>query len=281
MFGWVKIDEGLPRHPKVLSAAAQLGRDGVARVLSVLLQGLCYASEHLTDGFLPREAVDQFSDRRPRDVAKVLSSEQVGLWETTDGGYQCHDYTDYNPAAQTIKARRARDRLRKQFPRGIPPTIPRGILRESKKPTEHGTGRENTYQATESSTGDRRIPMSTEAQIAWFDRIYGAYPNKDRKVAANRAWLELGPDEPVATRILSNIEDRKRHGWVKFERRFIPLLATFLNDRMWEDVAEVGPVHDDDSVLPRAWQCRVCGEVHEGTAAQMSERVCLARPVTG
>ena len=136
---WVRIDDGLVDHPKVLSAGALLGRYGVARALAVYIEGLTYAGRKLTDGALLTAVVRQFkTDPRPLAVAKVLTD--VGLWEVTPNGFQVHDYHDFNPSADEVKKKRAKDRHRKspgkldgssvEFPRnpsGI--HIPRGHAR--------------------------------------------------------------------------------------------------------------------------------------------------------
>jgi len=101
---WVKVDDKFPRHPKVLVAAGELGRYGHARVVNVALQGMCYAAEHLTDGFIPREAVKSFIDPHPFEVADVLV--KVTLWHEAEGGYQVHDWAAYNPSAEETKERR-------------------------------------------------------------------------------------------------------------------------------------------------------------------------------
>jgi hypothetical protein len=46
---------------------------------------------------------------------------EAGLWDEVDGGYQVHDFLEYNPAATNVKERREADRIRKETyknPRG-------------------------------------------------------------------------------------------------------------------------------------------------------------------
>jgi hypothetical protein len=109
---WVKVDDGFPRHPKVFVAAGLVKPHGYSRVLSMALQGNCYASSSLSDGFLPLEAVKRFHDSSPIQVAKALV--KAKLWEDGDGGYVIHDYLDYNPSAVEVKQKRQRDSARKK-----------------------------------------------------------------------------------------------------------------------------------------------------------------------
>lgn len=114
--------------------------------------------------------------------------------------------------------------------------------------------------------------------VHWFDRIYASYPNKDRKQAASDVWRALEPDRALAETILADIQRRSRHGWVKFERRFIPQLQRYLRERQWEDEATGDPgVLEDDPYanMSWAWQCPKCGQIHEGTQAQSKARRCL------
>lgn len=112
------VDDKLPRHPKIFKAGSMLGKNGPAQALSMFLDGLSYAREHLTDGFIP----DRFVAvcplvERPLDVARVLIDRRVQLWHRVRGGYQIHDYHDWNRKASEIKEKRERERLKKQAQR--------------------------------------------------------------------------------------------------------------------------------------------------------------------
>jgi hypothetical protein len=124
---WAKLDDKLPRHPKILRAAKRLAgkagdgttlsarreaKLGRVRVFAAHAQILCYCGEFLTNGFFPDEAVEELHDPEPMKVIAVLQAE--GLLEPRTGGYQVHDYEDENPDAEAEKERRKRDRVRKQ-----------------------------------------------------------------------------------------------------------------------------------------------------------------------
>lgn len=98
---WVKIDDGFFRNPKVRAA----GRD--ARDL--YLAALCYANENLTDGFVPayevkRLAAEADIDSAPAAVKSLCDPRHFGsgLWAKADGGYQIHDYHDYQPKREDV-----------------------------------------------------------------------------------------------------------------------------------------------------------------------------------
>lgn len=101
---WVRLDDGFPEHPKLLKAGP----------LAMLMQvaALCYCNRHLTDGFIPEGKVptllnlDGLGDWR--EVLSALLRE--GIWERVDGGYQVHDYLDYQPSRAQVLAEREQKR---------------------------------------------------------------------------------------------------------------------------------------------------------------------------
>ncbi len=100
---WTRIDDGAPASPKLLKAGP------VASWFWVC--GLCYCGRHLTDGFIPEEALPTLGSVRYAKVeAAVLV--KVGLWERVAGGYQVHDFLDFNESRAETLARR--DTMREQ-----------------------------------------------------------------------------------------------------------------------------------------------------------------------
>lgn len=95
---WVRVDDQMPRHPKLLG----LGRDRLV-CQGVWLDGMCYASAYLTDGFVPAAALEKGSERY---AAQLVGA---GLWDAVEGGWRIHDYHDYQPTrADALELRRKR-----------------------------------------------------------------------------------------------------------------------------------------------------------------------------
>ena len=117
---WVKIDDQMADHPKFA------GLDRFAPLaLALQVRAFCYASRHLTDGFLPAGIIpgllDGFeswgietggvrgmfavgSDGDEFDWPAIMVG--AGLWEQREGGYLIHDYLDYNPSKAEVLAQR-------------------------------------------------------------------------------------------------------------------------------------------------------------------------------
>lgn len=100
---WVRIDESFPEHPKVLAAGPP------AAWLHVC--ALAYCNRHLTDGFVSKAVLARLSDGK-RTTALAGQLVAVGLWETVDGGWEIHDFLQYQPSKATVESERAKARER-------------------------------------------------------------------------------------------------------------------------------------------------------------------------
>lgn len=103
---WVKIDDGMATHPKILKAGPL--------ALAIQIRAICYSSQNMTDGVIPIEAVPLLMtglDRYGIDLggnehfstgcqADELEWPEMmvewGLWEGHPSGYIIHDYLEWN-----------------------------------------------------------------------------------------------------------------------------------------------------------------------------------------
>lgn len=106
---WVKLDDRLPDHPKMLSIG-----DAAFRLWSYCL---CKANARMQGGFLPTRLVTVTAGYfGPPEKAEELAQELVdaGLWDEAEGGYEIHDYDEYQPKADGEEERKAKARERMQ-----------------------------------------------------------------------------------------------------------------------------------------------------------------------
>lgn len=85
-------------------------------------------------------------------------------------------------------------------------------------------------------------PLPPEGSVTpdnGFEEFWQAYPRKENKPAALKAWNKIKPDAELRQVILNALEQRKQSDqWRKDKGRFIPHPATWLNGRRWEDSLE-------------------------------------------
>ena len=103
---WAKIDDNLHGHPKAIAAGLE--------ALGLWTLSLSWSSAYLTDGFIPDEQVPRLGGNA--DIAAKLIT--AGLWARFDGGYQIHDFLEYNPSAEEVKEQRATNAERQARWRG-------------------------------------------------------------------------------------------------------------------------------------------------------------------
>lgn len=96
---WFKVDDTLAFHPKAIAAGNA--------ALGLWVRAGTWCSQQLTDGYLPTEMARQMGTR-----AQATKLVEVGLWKEAPGGYQFHDWTDWNPTRLQIEADRYDRRAR-------------------------------------------------------------------------------------------------------------------------------------------------------------------------
>jgi len=190
---WVKLDDKYPDHPKI---------DAVGPLAAWLHTcALAYCARHLTDGFIPAGTVGKLANFAGLSLngAPVQVSDLVvrltkplpipgdslsALWDEVEGGYQIHDYLEYNPSRAETLAAREKDTTRKRRGTGKPPQatepgtteesagIPDGIRAESK---------------VESRVESERIPAPPVPVP-----VPHPVPEEDKKKAASSRTQEMG-----------------------------------------------------------------------------------------
>ncbi len=78
-----------------------------------------------------------------------------------------------------------------------------------------------------------------------WSEFYQAYPRKESKADGIRAWNALTLTPELLARILADIEERLATGlWCSSDRKHIPLPATYINAKRWEDELEPNATSD-------------------------------------
>lgn len=75
-----------------------------------------------------------------------------------------------------------------------------------------------------------------------FDEFWKVYPRKEAKATAKKAWAKIKPEDGLLDRITSAVSAKaSTFDWTKEGGKYIPLPASWLNQRRWEDEAPATP----------------------------------------
>ena len=91
---FLNVDDNFADHPKIDALS-----DGAFRLH---VAGLCYASKHKTDGFIPDHRVSRLiRTYKPRLLVEL---HQARVWLPAAGGHSIHDFLDWNRSREQIEA---------------------------------------------------------------------------------------------------------------------------------------------------------------------------------
>lgn len=114
---WGRLDDSLYDHPKLddlpgtEEALEGIPGDGMVRLAAVGLwaRSISWCNRFLTDGKVPRDRIVKLDGSR--ELADLLV--RVGLFERCSGGYQVHDFLQFNDSRDVVLERRAKEAARK------------------------------------------------------------------------------------------------------------------------------------------------------------------------
>lgn len=90
---WFRVDDNLAFHPKAMRAANP--------ALGLWVRAGSWAGQQLTDGFVPEDVARAIGPRV--EIERLV---RAGLWVPSDGGFEFHDFTDYNPTRESVQQKR-------------------------------------------------------------------------------------------------------------------------------------------------------------------------------
>jgi 5-methylcytosine-specific restriction endonuclease McrA len=92
---WFKIDDGFYDHPKTFDASDA--------AIALWVRAGTWSSRNLTDGFVPAGMPPRLSAEHDAAVKELCVR---GLWKRARGGFQFHDWHEYNRTAEEVKSER-------------------------------------------------------------------------------------------------------------------------------------------------------------------------------
>ena len=212
---WVKLDDGMPTHPKIMAAGV--------KAFALDVAGICYSNKHNTDGFVANCVLTAVLPglNCPKKIAEKLV--EVGRWTECDGGWMIHDVHEYQPTADYQKE-------------------------ISRKRAEAGRkGGSVSMQANGKQTASKLLkPVPSRPVLKELKDTVGdfgeAYPRKDgmkwggaSRGVVERSWLRLTDEE----------RDAAMKGAKSYARYvsqpgapIVAMASTWLNQQRWEQFQE-------------------------------------------
>lgn len=101
---WLRLDDDFYDHEKLGDLDPAAGW--------LWVRALGWSAKHLRDGFVPAHVVVQFAGgiEAAQHLAALLV--KARLWDVASGGWSAHDFTEYNPSAEQVRAKRAEAKAR-------------------------------------------------------------------------------------------------------------------------------------------------------------------------
>ena len=172
LMAWVRVDANLASNHKTLALLEQRGGD---HAICVYVFALGYCMNANNDGFVPKTALGLFHGSK-KDAALLVD---VGMWHELPGGWQVHDWREYQPSSEEAqkrseKAKRAAakrwggveqadEQMLRAMPRALPQAMPRAVpdMVPSNAPAMPRTNVRNertngtTYEGASASVSER------------------------------------------------------------------------------------------------------------------------------
>lgn len=220
---WIKMRVDLHDDPAVFRLASLLNCDRFC-VVGRLHAFWSWVSRHSVDGRVDGanfSLVDEIVNRE--GFSDALFS--IGWISRTESGIEIPKFSRHNGSSGKARdqknARQARWRAGKDI---VEPD-----LFEKKHVDAHVDGKTSTRE-------EKRREDKHNLDEA-FSIFWDAYPRKDSKVPARKAFEKINPNAEMLDRLLIALEHFKQSDqWRKDNGTYIHYASTWLNKRLWEDV---------------------------------------------
>ena len=195
---WIKLDDSLPNNPKILPLS-----DGAFRLY---IEGLCYANQYLTDGYLANAVLIRLDQGNNRDELVWAK-----LWIESEDGIFINDYTEHQSSKADVEAKKEQVRDRVQRFRTKSNAV-------------------SNADVTLSETEYRNRIQNTDTEA--FDRFWSVYPRKAGKQDAQRSFeraLKVATLDEILAGAQKYADDPNRVA------QFTAHPSTWLNQGRWSD----------------------------------------------
>ena len=89
------------------------------------------------------------------------------------------------------------------------------------------------------------VPDLPDLPNPTFSLFWGLYPKKKARAEALKAWCKINPQDGLLEQILTAVRLQSNSAdWKKEKGKYIPLPASWLNGKRWEDEMDIKPKGD-------------------------------------
>lgn len=117
--------------------------------------------------------------------------------------------------------------------------------KDKDKENEKGKVKENDspHNPPEGEESARDAPAALQERR--FEEFWTAYPKKQGKGAARKAWMKIHPDTALHKAIMESVKAHAQYNpqWLKDGGQYIPNPATWLNQSRWEDAKPIATMN--------------------------------------
>lgn len=231
---FVQIETSVPRHRKFLRAGPA--------ACWLWVCGLTYCQDGLTDGFIPREAIQALGLNVSRSALRdaIAKLVEVKLWEVTADGWQLHDYLKHNNSAAHvlgIKETNTKNAKARRRPRATRSDSVSESVSESLSDSLSMSSSEPVYGYVSGSGSVSEKPSEKELspeQIGdEFQRFQMAYhPAGRRGGPLPFGYFERARQGGVTLAAMLDALENHKHSaqWLAGK---VPSLVTWLQDQWW------------------------------------------------
>lgn len=220
---WFKIDDNLAFHHKVVAAGNA--------AMGLWARAGSWCAQNLTDGFVPDHMLARLGT--PSQVEKLV---RVGLWNRVEGGIEFHQWANRQPLRTQIEAEREASRTRMASVRAAK----KGVKNTSSQVSEP---RSPEVQRTGSDAFGNPDPTHPDPSN-YFDEFWSAYPRKESKGHARKAWASAlkKADAKTIIEAAGHFANRVKGS----DKKFIAHPATWLNGERWADEVDTADAQADE-----------------------------------
>lgn len=244
---WIKMSSDLSEDPLVIAMATRLHVDEFS-IVGRLHRIWAWADHHLADGLalgITPEWIDKFVRLEGFSIALIDAGwlsriDKDGLLDSQQSLLDSFSETFLDSSRFLLDSRFGGDLGGVVFPRFFRFLSGRGSKTNTKTKTtptrasEIEKDRESQIEKEidkEIEKDSRKIEKDESFSIFWK-----AYPRKDSKVQAQKAFVKLAPSDELFALIMASLDRFKRcDQWTRDGGKFVPFASTWLNQRRWED----------------------------------------------